>query len=197
VLLLLHGTGGNERDLIPVGRAIAPGANLLSPRGRVLENGMRRFFRRFAEGIFDEDDVRAQAAALAAFLREARTVYGLTGKCVAFGFSNGANIAAALLLLHPEVLDGAALVRAMPPLGSVDAPDLAGKPVIVSAGLNDPIVSADQLERLTSQLQAAGARLEVLRLEAGHGLTAGELPAIQTWLESHGFAAQAQAGDAA
>ncbi len=114
-VLLLHGTGGDETDLLPLGRAVAPGAALLSPRGKVLENGMPRFFRRLAEGVFDEADLRHRADELARFVTEARETYGLPAP-IAIGFSNGANIAAALLLLHPGVLAGAALLRAMVPL---------------------------------------------------------------------------------
>ena len=120
-LLLLHGTGGDEDDLMPLGRALAPGTALLSPRGKVLEAGMPRFFRRLAEGVFDEDDVRRRADELADFITEARAAYSLEAP-IAVGFSNGANIAAALLLLRPEALAGAALLRAMTPLSDPPHP---------------------------------------------------------------------------
>ena len=126
-VLLLHGTGGDETDLAPLGRAIAPGAALLSPRGNVLEGGMPRFFRRFREGLFDEEDVRRRAGELASFVAEARHVYGL-GQPLALGYSNGANIAAAVLLLHPKTLAGAILLRAMAPLTEPPKPNLAGVP---------------------------------------------------------------------
>jgi phospholipase/carboxylesterase len=136
-LLLLHGTGGDENDLIPLGRMIAPAAPLLSPRGKVLENGMPRFFRRFAEGRFDEDDVRHRAQELADFIEQARTHYGIALP-IALGYSNGANIAAALLLLRPQTLAGAILLRATLPLSQTTPVDLTGKPVLIDSGASDP-----------------------------------------------------------
>ena len=133
-LLLLHGTGGDESDLLPLGRAVSPGSALLSPRGPVLENGMPRFFRRLAEGVFDEADLRRRARELADFIAEAREAYGIAAP-VALGFSNGANIAAALLLLHPGVLAGAALLRPMMPLAEPPVPDLTGTPVLMLAAI--------------------------------------------------------------
>ncbi len=130
-VLLLHGTGGDETDLIPLGQTVAPGAALLSPRGKVLENGMPRFFRRFAEGVFDEADVTARANELADFISEAREAHGLEAP-VALGFSNGANIAAAVLLMRPEALAGAALIRAMVPLSEPPRTDLTGKRVLIT-----------------------------------------------------------------
>ena len=137
-VLLLHGTGGDETDLVPLGREIAPGAALLSPRGNVLEGNMPRFFRRFREGLFDENDVRRRAGELANFIAEARLAYGLD-QPVALGYSNGANIAAAVLLLHPKTLAGAILLRAMVPLADLPSPDLSGVRVLILSGLNDPI----------------------------------------------------------
>ena len=134
-ILLLHGTGGDESDLLPLGRAIAPGAALLSPRGKVIENGMPRFFRRLREGVFDEDDLRRRANELADFIAEARDAYGLANP-VAVGFSNGANIAAAaVLLLRPEALHGAVLMRAMPPFRNLPKSKLPGTPVLILSGL--------------------------------------------------------------
>ncbi|MFL5200046.1 MAG: alpha/beta hydrolase, partial [Microvirga sp.] len=138
-LLLLHGTGGDENDLLALGRAVAPGSALVSPRGKVVENGMPRFFRRLSEGVFDEADLRRRADELAGFIAEARAAYGLAAP-IALGFSNGANIAAALLLLRPETLAGAILIRAMVPLAEPPTPDLAGKPVLILSGSADPIV---------------------------------------------------------
>jgi phospholipase/carboxylesterase len=138
-ILLLHGTGGDETDLIPLGHEIAPGAALLSPRGNVLEGEMPRFFRRFREGLFDEDDVRRRADKLADFVTEARHIYGLA-RPMALGYSNGANIAAAVLLLHPRTLAGAILLRATAPLAERPTPDLSGVPVMILSGLNDPII---------------------------------------------------------
>jgi len=180
-LLLLHGTGGDEADLLPLGRALSPGSALLSPRGKVLENGMPRFFRRLAEGVFDEDDLRRRADELAGFVAEARQAYGL-GAPVAVGFSNGANIAAALLLLRPEVLAGAALLRAMVPLRDPPAADLAGRPVLILSGAADPIVPAGNAARLAAMLTAAGAAVRHETVPAGHGLSQADLAITQDWL---------------
>ena len=135
-ILLLHGTGSDENDLLPLGRAIAPGAALLSPRGKVLEGGMPRFFRRLAEGVFDEHDVRRRANELADFVEDARDIYKLD-RPIAVGFSNGANIAAAVLQLRPDVLAGAVLLRAMVPLNDGPHADLNGKPVLILSGSAD------------------------------------------------------------
>jgi phospholipase/carboxylesterase len=180
-LLLLHGTGGDETDLLDLGRALAPGAALLSPRGRVLEGGMPRFFRRLAEGVFDEADVVRRAGELAGFVAEARTAYDLAAP-VAVGFSNGANIAAATLMLHPGTLAGAVLLRAMPPLAEPPGAGLAGVPVLLLSGSADPIVPADAADRLAGQLAAAGARVERATLPAGHGLTRLDLDRARAWL---------------
>jgi phospholipase/carboxylesterase len=138
-LLLLHGTGGDENDLIPLARMITPTAALLSPRGKVLENGMPRFFRRLAEGVLDEDDVRRRANELADFITNARERYGMASP-IALGYSNGANIGAAVLLLRPSVLAGAILLRAMPPLAHPQPIKLDGVPVLIASGALDPII---------------------------------------------------------
>jgi phospholipase/carboxylesterase len=181
-LLLLHGTGGDEADLLPLGRAVAPGSALLSPRGKVLENGMPRFFRRLAEGVFDEDDVRRRAEELAGFVAEAREAYGLPAP-VAVGFSNGANIAAALLLLRPEALAGAALLRAMVPLSDPPPTDLAGKPVLLLSGAADPIVPAENAARLMDTLRKAGADVQHRTLPIGHGLSQADVAITKAWVE--------------
>ncbi len=180
-LLLLHGTGGDEDDLLPLGRAVAPGAALLSPRGKVLEGGMPRFFRRLAEGVFDEEDVRRRADDLAVFINEAREAYGLAAP-VALGFSNGANIAAALLELRPETLAGAALLRAMVPLAAPPAADLAGKPVLILSGASDPIVPAENAARLAGALREAGAVVDHRTLPVGHGLSQADVAITKAWL---------------
>lgn len=181
-LLLLHGTGGDEDDLLPLGRMIAPGAALLSPRGKVLEHGMPRFFRRRAEGVFDEDDVRLQANALADFIAEARAAYGLASP-VAVGFSNGANIAAAAMLLRPEALAGAVLIRAMVPLAKPPAAELPGTPVLILSGAADPIVPAENVSRLAGQLKAAGATVTHETLPTGHGLTQADAALAKRFLD--------------
>jgi phospholipase/carboxylesterase len=181
-VLLLHGTGGDEADLLPLGRAVAPGSALLSPRGKVLENGMPRFFRRLAEGVFDEDDLRRRAGELADFVAEARAAYGLAAP-VAVGFSNGANAAAALLLLRPEALAGAVLLRAMAPLADPPSPDLAAKPVLLLSGAADPIVPAASAARLAAALGRAGAALRHETLPgAGHGLSQADVALAKAWL---------------
>lgn len=182
-LLLLHGTGGDEHDLVPLGRMIAPGAALLSPRGKILEGGMPRFFRRLAEGVFDEVDVRKRADELADFVVEARDAYNLPAP-VAVGFSNGANIAAALLLLRPGVLAGAALLRAMIPLQSPPAADLGGTPVLILSGAADPIVPAANAAGLAAMLARAGANVRHETLPGGHGLTQADLYRTKAWLEA-------------
>jgi phospholipase/carboxylesterase len=173
-VLLLHGTGGDETDMLPLGREIAPGAALLSPRGNVLEGNMPRFFRRFREGLFDEEDVRRRAGELADFVAEARHAYGLA-QPFALGYSNGANIAAAVLLLHPKTLAGAVLLRAMAPLAEPPRPDLSGVPVLILSGLTDPIATQSSAEKLAAALTAAGARVERGDLPAGHGLTQADV----------------------
>ena len=183
-LLLLHGTGGDENDLIDLGRIVAPGAALLSPRGKVLEGGMPRFFRRLAEGVFDEDDVRLRANELANFVSEARAAYGLPAP-IALGFSNGANIAAATLLLRPEALAGAALLRAMVPLSQSPAAHLSGKPVLILSGSMDPMVPAANAGRLVSLLKAAGADVGHRTLPSGHGLSQADVTLTREFLQRH------------
>jgi phospholipase/carboxylesterase len=180
-LLLLHGTGGNENDLLPLGRAVAPDAALLSPRGKVLEHGMPRFFRRLAEGVFDEDDLRHQANALADFVSDARTRYRIAAP-IALGYSNGANIAAAVLLLRPQVLSGAVLLRAMVPLSTAPRGDLAAKPVLIISGAQDPIVPAENAARLADLLRASRAAVEHRVLPAGHGLSNADATMARRWL---------------
>ena len=180
-LLLLHGTGGDEHDLLPLGRLVAPGATLLSPRGAVLENGMPRFFRRLAEGVFDEDDLRRRTDDLAAFIREARTRHGLVTP-VAVGFSNGANIAASLLLRHPSLLRGAALLRAMVPYRDPPAARLDGTDVLLLSGMNDPIVSVANSARLATILQGTGAAVKHRALHAGHGLSQLDVALTREWM---------------
>lgn len=181
-LLLLHGTGGDEADLLPLGRAVAPGAALLAPRGPVLERGMPRFFRRLAEGVFDEADVVRRAGDLAQFVSAARQAYGLEAP-LALGFSNGANIAAATLLLHPDAFAGAVLLRPMVPLTDAPRPDLEGKPVLMLTGEADPIAPVENAHRLAGLLRAAGARVEHMLMPAGHGLLRDDVDAVRTWID--------------
>lgn len=184
-ILLLHGTGGDEDSLLPLGRTLAPGSALLSPRGKVLEQGMPRFFRRLAEGVFDETDVRRRADELADFIAAARAAYGLAAP-VAIGFSNGANIAAALLLLRPEALAGAALLRAMVPLATPPAADLTGKPILLLTGAADPIVPVENAARLAGMLEHAGAMIRHQTVPAGHGLSQADMTITKAWMDEFG-----------
>jgi phospholipase/carboxylesterase len=180
-LLLLHGTGGDENDLLPLGQAVAPGASLLSVRGQVLEHGMPRFFRRLAEGVFDEDDVRRRAVELADFVEAARRHYGLAAP-VALGYSNGANIAAAVLLLRPQVLAGAILLRAMVPLSKPPLADLSGKPVLIVSGQYDSIIPASNATRLAGMLSNAGAVVQNPVLPTSHQLSQTDLVVARDWM---------------
>lgn len=185
VLLLLHGTGGDESDLIPLGRDLDPTAGLLSPRGNVLENGMPRFFRRFAEGVFDEEDVIRRANELADFVAAAATKYKFdTARVTAVGYSNGANIAATMMLLRPQVLEAAVLFRAMTVLSNPPAADLSGKRVLLSAGETDPIIPLANVRSLASLLQHAGADVRIEIQSAGHGLIAADVAVARHWIVS-------------
>ncbi len=183
-LLLLHGTGGDENDLIPFARRISPGSALLSPRGDVVERGARRFFARLAEGVFDPTEVRTRAATLAAFIQEATKRYGLDPhQLTAVGMSNGANIAAVLLQLHPDTLGAAVLLRPMVVLDQPAAPgSLAGRRVLITSGHADPIVPADHPPHLARLLEAGGAEVTVKVFPAGHNLTADDLTVTQDFL---------------
>lgn len=185
-LLLLHGTGGDENDLLPLGKAISPGSALLSPRGQVLEHGMPRFFRRLSEGVFDEDDVRRRAGELADFVEAARAHYGIAAP-VALGYSNGANIAAAMLLLRPDVLAGAILLRAMVPLSQPPQADLTDKPVLIISGKLDPIIPASNSAQLAALLTRAGANVQHPVLPTGHQLAQSDLTIAQEWIKAIRF----------
>lgn len=175
-LLLLHGTGGNEHDLIPLGHQLAPGSALLSPRGDVSEHGMPRFFRRFAEGVFDLEDVARRTHALADFVAAAAATYGFDPrKLTALGYSNGANIAASLFLIRPEAIARAVLLRPMVVLEPATVPTLQGKHVLLLSGRHDPIVPTDHPPRVAAQLRDAGADVTLQWLDTGHQLTHADL----------------------
>ena len=182
-LLLLHGTGGNEQDLLPIGSALWPGAALLSPRGKVLENGMPRFFRRLAEGVFDIDDLKFRTHELGDFVRSAAEQYGFQGKSiVAVGYSNGANIASSLMLLHPHLLSGAVLFRPMVPFPMDITPDLRRVRVLLAPGKRDPIVAPEQVDMLARMLETAGADISLSWHDGGHELGQDDLIAAKNWL---------------
>ncbi len=185
-LLLLHGTGGNERDLLPLSRTLSPGAAVLSPRGDVSEHGANRFFARLAEGVFDPAEVTRRTHALADFLSAACKHYGLDpARLTAVGFSNGANIAATLLQIRPAALGGAVLLRSMVALDQPATPaSLTGKRVLMLNGNADPIVPLDHPPRLTALLQVGGAEVTQQMVHATHGLVAADLTAAKSWLTS-------------
>ena len=183
VLLLLHGTGGDENDLVPLARMVSPESAVLSVRGNVLEHGAPRFFRRLAEGVFDLPDLRRRTDELRQFLEGAATEYGFAAeKLYALGFSNGANIAASLLLTSPAALAGGILLRAMVTFEPDRVPNLVGRRVLMSQGRQDPIVPAANAERLAELLRAGGADVELAWQAGGHQLAAGDVKLAQRWL---------------
>ncbi len=189
-IVALHGTGGNEHDLIPVVRQISPSAAIISPRGKVLENGMPRFFKRLAEGVFDEKDVRHNAHDLSDFLTVASRRHGQPEKgLIALGYSNGANMAAAIMLLRTEVFSGAILFRPMMPLKMERLPDLTCQSILITTGRFDRVIPSAETQRLIRTLKKAGASVEVVDTDAGHELTAADIEAARAWLANgHGRA---------
>jgi phospholipase/carboxylesterase len=185
-LLLLHGTGGDENDLLQLGEVISPGSALLSPRGKVLERGMPRFFRRLTEGVFDEADVKRRANELADFVESARARYGLEAP-VAVGYSNGANIAAAVMLLRPQVLAGAVLLRAMVPLAHPPKADLAHRPVLIASGSRDPIIPASNSTELAALLASVGANVQHSMMPLGHQLAQADVTLAKQWMIASDF----------
>ena len=185
-LLLLHGTGGNEQDLIPLGRELYPRAAILSPRGKVLESGMPSFFRRLAEGVFDIEDLKFRTHELADFVEKASKVYGFDLRyVVSVGYSNGANIAASLLLLSPEVISSAILFRAMVPFMPEQVLDLTTKNIFMGAGEYDPIVTREQTEMLFRLFKDAGANVILhWQKNSGHELGYDEISAAKDWLSN-------------
>jgi phospholipase/carboxylesterase len=182
-LLLLHGTGGNEEDLVPLGETLAPNAAFLSPRGKVSEYGAPRFFRRLAEGVFDHEDLLFRTHELAEFVEAASEEYGFDpSKVVAVGYSNGANVAASTILLHPDLLQAAVLFRAMVPFEPDPAPDLSGTPVFLAAGRMDRMIPPDNTQRLADILLEAGADVDLRWRDTGHPLTYEEVGEAKGWL---------------
>jgi phospholipase/carboxylesterase len=182
-LLLLHGTGGDEHDMVPLADLIAPGATLISPRGQVSENGAPRFFRRFAEGVLDVDDWRERSQALADFVGSICAEQGIAPNTLfAVGYSNGANIAQGLLLLRPEVLGGAVLFRPTFITDDVPMKDLSGHPVLLLGGDSDPITAPEDLPRIAELLQKRSASVTVKAVKGSHGLVPDDIIAAQRWL---------------
>jgi phospholipase/carboxylesterase len=186
-LLLLHGTGGNEDDLIPLAAELLPDAGILSPRGKVLENGMPRFFRRLAMGVFDQEDLRIRTDELAKFIRDAAELYNFdVTQVIAVGYSNGANIAASLLFRHSRLLLGAALLHAMTPFVPEVLPDLQGKRIFLSAGENDPMVPRMEASQLADLITQSGADLDMNWFSGGHQLSAEEVRRVDEWFKGFG-----------
>jgi phospholipase/carboxylesterase len=186
VLLLLHGTGGTENDLLGLAEMISPHSSILSVRGSVLENGMPRFFRRLAEGIFDEKDLIFRTKELYDFLESASEQYGFErSEIVAVGYSNGANIAGSLLFHHENSLKGAILHHPMVPRRGVELPDLTGLPIFIGAGSNDPICPPQETEDLSTLLKNAGAAVDVQWERHGHQLTVTEAEAAAAWFQKN------------
>ncbi len=182
-LLLLHGTGGDENSLVGLGELLAPGGALLSPRGKVLENGMPRFFRRISEGVFDVEDLRFRTQELAGFVREAVSAYGIDpSTLIAVGYSNGANIATSLLLLEPGLLSAAVLFRPMVPFEPDLPPDLSGTSVYLGSGRSDPLVPPDNAARLAEILRGTGADVEHRWMDSGHRLSPEDVSEAGAWL---------------
>jgi phospholipase/carboxylesterase len=183
-LVLFHGTGGTERDLLPMAKLISPESSVLSVRGNVLENGMPRFFRRLAEGVFDEEDLIFRTKEVNDFLDEAAVQYGFErGNLVAVGYSNGANIAGSLLFHYQHAFKGAILHHPMVPLRGLTLPDLSGTPIFIGAGSNDPICSPQETEELQELLGRAGASVTVHWERFGHQLTSSEVNAAAAWFQ--------------
>jgi predicted esterase len=187
-LLLLHGTGGDESDLLPLGRRMLPGAGRLGVRGNVSEHGAARFFRRLAEGVFDMEDLHRRTAELGDFVEAASERYGFDREgVIAVGFSNGANVAASLLLSRPAALAGGILFRAMVPFEPDPVPRLEGRAVLLAEGRFDPMIPVAQAERLGELFRDAGAEVEVEWQEAGHQLTPKDIRAAERWLAGRGL----------
>ena len=182
-LIVLHGTGGDENDLIGIGKAVAPGAAILSPRGNVLENGAPRFFRRLAEGVFDPKEVRSRAEELARFIRAAIVTYRLDpARVFALGYSNGANVASTVMFVEPGILQSAILFRPMLVYEPTEKNDLSGSAVFISAGRMDPIVPTASVERLADHFESAHAEVTLKWQLVGHNLVPSEVSEAADWL---------------
>lgn len=183
VIVLLHGTGGNETDLMPLARRIAPNAALLGVRGRATDEGIARWFRRLDATTFDQADIRQEAEAFAAFMADVIPSYGLDRSRLTFlGFSNGANFAAAVMGLYPETISHAVLLRPMQVLTTLPNADLTGKHILTLTGSHDPFAfGAPPLEKW---LRASGAEVESKIIQAGHELTQEDLKIAREWFEA-------------
>ncbi|WP_419176711.1 VOC family protein [Desulfosediminicola sp.] len=184
-IVAFHGTGGDEHDLIPLARTIAPDAAIISPRGQVTEHGMKRFFRRFSSGVFDEDDIRKRSEDLNSFLGRVSLQYRRNPQqLIALGYSNGANIAAALLLLHPQLFGSAILVRPMLPITVPVPVDLTGHNTLILKGTEDRIIPAASTDKLIDTLRQYGARVHVAEIQADHNITPTDIEIARKWLQN-------------
>ncbi|MCL5068617.1 MAG: alpha/beta hydrolase [Thaumarchaeota archaeon] len=185
-LLMLHGTGGDEYDLVPIFKELGVASSMLSPRGKVLENGMPRFFRRTAEGVFDLRDLEFRTRELSDFVGASVSEYRLDAhNVVAIGYSNGANIAASVLLSRPDVLAGAILMRPMLPMTPRSLPDLRSKPVFISAGISDEVIPKESTAQLINVMEKSGADLKIAHQPSGHALVASDILDAKIWLKYH------------
>ncbi|OBZ08458.1 carboxylesterase [Bacillus sp. FJAT-27264] len=184
VMVMFHGTGGDEQDLLPLAGLLSPGSSVLGIRGNVLENGMPRFFRRLSEGVFDEEDLIFRTQEIKQFLDEAAAKYGFSAdKTVAVGYSNGANIAGSLLFHYGKAFQAAVLLHPMVPLRSLKLPDMSGLPVFIGTSMNDPMVPAHESRELEELLQGAGAVVNTYWGNQGHRLNVEEAEAARDWLK--------------
>ena len=182
-LVLFHGTGGDEESMLQLGSMVSPQSGLLSPRGKVLENGMPRFFRRLSEGVFDQEDLKIRTHELALFINSASDDYGLdVSKLSALGYSNGANIAGSLILTYPDLFNKAVLFHPMVPFIPESLPDLSDVRILITAGTNDPIVKSEESENLLNLFKNAGAHAEIAWYGSGHSLTRDELEKARNFL---------------
>ncbi|MEK4210587.1 MULTISPECIES: alpha/beta hydrolase [Paenibacillus] len=183
-LVLFHGTGGNEQDLLPLAEMLSPDSSVLGIRGNVLENGMPRFFRRLAEGVFDEADLVFRTHEIKKFLDEASEKYGFdANNLVAVGYSNGANIAGSLLFHYKDIFRAAVLLHPMVPLRNVELPSLEGVSIFIGAGMNDPLITSTETQELEGILQKAGAEVTTHWGNQGHRLSMAEAEAAKDWLQ--------------
>ncbi|MEK3772430.1 alpha/beta hydrolase [Paenibacillus sp. FSL R5-0887] len=183
-LVLFHGTGGNEQDLLPLAEMLSPDSSVLGIRGNVLENGMPRFFRRLAEGVFDEADLVFRTHEIKQFLDEAAEKYGFdANNLVAVGYSNGANIAGSLLFHYKDIFRAAVLLHPMVPLRNVELPSLEGVSIFIGAGTNDPLITSTETQELEGILQKAGAEVTTHWGNQGHRLSRAEAEAAKDWLQ--------------
>lgn len=185
IFLLLHGTGGDENDLIQLAKMIDPQAGILSLRGNIDENGMNRFFERKAMGVLDEESLKKETVKLYDFLNAAASEYHFKKEqLVVLGYSNGANIASSLLFHYKDAFNQGMLLHPMVPLRTVELPDLSRQRLFIGAGENDPICPPEETEELEQMLSKTGASITMYWGKDGHSLSQNELNAASMWYEN-------------